>query len=181
MILRTAVLGSVLLTMMLVESVVGPAVAVLGVAPDLTVVAVVCLALADGRTAGARFGFVAGLARDLLVPLTGLMGPWTLGLLFVGYLAGVLRSLAIGSALPGRMIAGASGAALASIVAGLLTLILGAGPASAPDVARRTMLVALWAAVLTPLVCRLVQTVTGRASSGASSGNAAAPNARPSP
>ncbi|MBA2528472.1 MAG: rod shape-determining protein MreD, partial [Euzebyales bacterium] len=53
--------GTVLLTALLLQTVVLPAVAVAGWRPDLVGLTVVAFALADGPDTGARYGFTAGL------------------------------------------------------------------------------------------------------------------------
>jgi rod shape-determining protein MreD len=50
------------------ETVLAPVMAIGGIAPDFTVLAIVLLAMAEGPRAGAIGGFVVGLVQDLAVP-----------------------------------------------------------------------------------------------------------------
>jgi rod shape-determining protein MreD len=75
-----------------------------GTGPDLVLLVVIGLAIVVGPTAGASFGFAAGLLVDLMPPTATEVGRWALVLCLVGYLAGqvtidarrsVLRVLAV--------------------------------------------------------------------------------------
>lgn len=75
-----------------------------GTGPDLVLLVVIGLAVVVGPTAGASFGFAAGLLVDLMPPTATEVGRWALVLCLVGYLAGqvtidarrsVLRVLAV--------------------------------------------------------------------------------------
>jgi rod shape-determining protein MreD len=50
------------------ETIIAPAIDIMGIAPDFTVIAIVILALAEGSTAGVLGGFFVGLIQDLSVP-----------------------------------------------------------------------------------------------------------------
>lgn len=162
MILRVVVLSLLLVSALLVEAVVAPALSVFGVPPDLTVLAVVGLALDDGPSSGSRFGFAAGFARDLLASTSALMGPWTLALLLVGYLTGALRAVAPWSELTSQAIVGAGAAFTAWLVAGLLNVVLSTGAASIVDALLHALVAGGWGLVLAPVVSRLVQLVSAR-------------------
>lgn len=162
MIARWVVLGLLVLTLFLVEAVVGSAVAVFGIPPDLAAMAVIGLALVEGPASGARFGFAVGFFRDLLGAAGGLLGPWMLALLVVGYLAGVARAYSDGTELRTHLIVGAAGSALGWTIAGLLNLALLAGPVHLGDLMLRTVVAAGWGAVLGPAVCRLTQALVAR-------------------
>ena len=71
------------------ETVVAPLIAIGGIAPDFTVIALVILALAEGSTAGCLGGFVLGLVQDLSTP--NLLGLRALCKTLLGYTAGRLR------------------------------------------------------------------------------------------
>jgi rod shape-determining protein MreD len=75
-----------------------------GTGPDLVLLVVIGLAIVVGPTAGASFGFAAGLLVDLMPPTATEVGRWALVLCLVGSLAGqvtidarrsVLRVLAV--------------------------------------------------------------------------------------
>lgn len=168
MIVRMLVLGLLLLSLFLTEAVVVPGIDVYDVPPDLTVLAVVGLALVDGPATGTRFGFVAGLGRDLLAGPVALMGPWTLALLLVGYVAGSARPYVAGTELSAHAVVGAAAAAAAWFASGLLGLVLSSGSASFRDLLIRAMVAAGWALILAPVVCRVTQALAARVSISAS-------------
>lgn len=185
MIVRWSAIVLLLLTFVLVEAVIAPALAVRGVPPDLTVLAVVGVALRDGPAAGARVGFVAGLLRDALAASGGLMGPWILALLMVGYAVGVVGPYVVRGSLATRALLGGAGALGAWLIAGGLDLALGSGSVHAtaigtvgsagPTVASlrelgiQALVAAAWGVVLGPLVGGVTQRLWDR------TGTAAAP------
>ena len=168
MILRGVAYGLLLATLLLVETVVGPAVAVRGVGFDLTVLAVVGVGSAEGPAAGARFGFAAGLLRDLLAGAVGLLGPWMLAFLIVGYVAGVLRAYLAWEEITASALLGGAGALVAALVAGLLQVLLVGGDVTAGELQSgggrsagvvlelllRVLVTTGWAVVLAPVVVR---------------------------
>lgn len=157
---RALVLGVFFVSLLLLEAVALPLVAIRGVAPDLTVLAVVGLGLCDGPSTGAKYGFLAGAIRDLLAPAAGLMGPWMLALLLVGYVAGTFRPFVTWSELPSHVAVGLLGAVGASVVSGLLNLVLTTGSHSLGDVVLRGLVAAGWALVLAPVVVRFSQRIS---------------------
>jgi rod shape-determining protein MreD len=62
-----------------------------GATPDLVLLFVVAIALADGPMAGLACGFVCGLALDLIPPADHTVGRYALVLTLVGYFAGLAR------------------------------------------------------------------------------------------
>ena len=62
-----------------------------GATPDLVLLVVVALALADGPGFGCAVGFAGGLLLDLVPPADGTVGRWALVLTLVGWLAGMYR------------------------------------------------------------------------------------------
>ncbi len=71
------------------ENLVAPALAVKGVAPDFTVIAIVLLAMARGVRAGAVGGFSLGLVQDLAVPT--MLGLHALCKTLLGFAVGQTR------------------------------------------------------------------------------------------
>ncbi|MGH3423124.1 MAG: rod shape-determining protein MreD [Nocardioidaceae bacterium] len=88
---RVLLLALLLLAALTVQISVFPHLAVTGVVPDVVLVLVVVVALAEGPQFGAQFGLVAGLALDLAPPADHTLGRWALALVAVGYLAGLVR------------------------------------------------------------------------------------------
>lgn len=62
-----------------------------GVVPNLVLLLVVAAGLTRGPEFAAAFGFVGGMAIDLIPPADHVAGRWALALVVVGYLAGRVR------------------------------------------------------------------------------------------
>jgi rod shape-determining protein MreD len=73
-------------------------VSIAGVVPDLVLLVVVAVALVHGPSRAAVVGLLAGLTLDLAPPADHTAGRWALALVLVGYLTGLVRSDAAGSA-----------------------------------------------------------------------------------
>lgn len=71
------------------ENLISPLIAIRGIAPDFTVLAVVILAMAEGARAGALGGFALGLVQDLAVPT--LLGLHALCKTSMGWIIGRTR------------------------------------------------------------------------------------------
>jgi len=117
-----AIVGAIVAQVMI-----APHITLLGAVPSFPVLVVITLAIVEGPEAGAISGFAAGLALDLLGASP--VGVWTLVLVVVGYVAGLLQEnlFAEGWLMPVTV----------AVVAGLLAEfsylivleILGSGPA----------------------------------------------------
>jgi rod shape-determining protein MreD len=151
---RIAVLGLVLVTALLIDTVVLTAVSVAGVSPSITVLAVAAVALADGGEAGARFGFAAGLAVDLLAG--GLLGVSALVYLLAGFAVGNARVFLSGSALVTQVLVGAAASAFAIAAYGGLTLLFDPQGLTPGAVLTATVVIGLANGLLAPLVMRPV-------------------------
>lgn len=162
MIIRAVVLTLLFAVLFLLEAVVAPAVAFENVPPDLTMLAVVGLGLSDGAATGARAGFLAGTARDLLTSTTDLIGPWMLFGMLLGYGAGLLRPYVAWSELPSHVAVGALGVAGAWLGVEVLGFVLGSGAADPADIVTRVVVAGGWALVLAPIVCRGAQALSAR-------------------
>lgn len=162
MITRVAVLAAVLLTALLLQTVVLPVVAVAGWRPDLVTLTVVAFALADGPETGARYGFSAGLASDLLSGGNHLVGLTALVLLLVGEAVGRLRPYLSGTGSIGEFALAAAAAGAAFALDGLLATLLDLRQFSLANLAEGTIALALWGALLAPLVCRPIAVLSRR-------------------
>lgn len=162
MILRAIVLTLLYAVLFLLETVVAPAIAFENVPPDLTMLAVVGLALSDGPATGARAGFLVGTARDLLASTTDLIGPWMLFGMLLGYGAGLLRPYVAWSELPSHVAVGTFGVAGAWLGVEALGFVLGTGAAAPTDILTRAVVAGGWAVVLSPIVCRGIQALSAR-------------------
>ena len=154
MIARVAALGLVLFTALLLQAVVAPALSVGGWKPDLVLVTVVALAIADGPGTGARYGFFAGLSSDLLSGGTQLVGISALVFLLVGDGLGRMRQYMVGTGKVGELAMGAVGGAVGFGVSGTLSLLLDLQQFTLPLLLQGLVSTALWTAVLTPLLSR---------------------------
>jgi rod shape-determining protein MreD len=85
-----------------------------GTGPDLVLLVVIGLAVVIGPTAGASFGFAAGLLVDLMPPTATEVGRWALVLCLVGYLAGQIPMDSRRSAV--RVLAAVAGLSAVSVV-----------------------------------------------------------------
>ena len=156
MIARVVMMGAVLLTALLLQTVVLASVTIAGWRPDLVALTVVAFALADGADTGARYGFVAGLAADLLSSSSGLVGLTALVLLLVGDAVGHMRVYLTGMAwVGGAAIAGAA-TGLAFIGYGMLALLLDLQQFTFGLVVQGGIVEACWGFVLAIAVLRPV-------------------------
>lgn len=91
-----------------------------GTGPDLTLLAVVGLALALGAQSGAVIGFWAGLAADVLPPAHHALGQYALVFCLAGFAAGRLAERRPAARLPAAMVCVAAAPLLAAGVGALL-------------------------------------------------------------
>lgn len=154
--------GTVLLTMLLLATVVGPEIAIGGWRPDLVVLSVVAFAVAEGPGTGTRYGFAAGLARDLLAGSAAVLGISALVLLVVGTLCGQLRPYLTAAPLPGRILAGALAAGGAFLGQSLLARLLGASGQPLDLIVQGTLGIGLYSAVAAPLVIPPIERLVRR-------------------
>lgn len=134
------------------------------VAPGLVAAAVIAIGMAGGQTFGALAGFGAGLALDVLPPAQGLVGSSALALVVVGVMSGRVRDprglaplqlFAVAAGLA------AVGAAIVTVFTGLLGGALPDARVLATDLIIYTLLTALVALAVVPLVGAALRRVTG--------------------
>ena len=162
MMLRVLALGLVLVTTLLLQAVITPALSVQGVRPDLLLLTVVGLALHDGAGTGVRYGFAAGFCLDLLSGVESLVGLSTLLLLLVGYAVGLGRPYLVRSGMTGEVVVGAAAGATSVLGLRLLKTLLGFPGAELAAVLSSAVVAAGWSALLAPFVCRGVAAVSRR-------------------
>lgn len=162
MIARVAVLAVVLVTAVLLTTVVAPAFALGGVRPDLVLLTVLGVALADGAGTGARYGFSAGLVSDLLAGSSQLVGLGAFVMLLAGYLTGLSRPYLGGSALMGQVAATAVATVAVVLGHGLLAALLDVGVPGLSSLVGGATGLALYHAVLVPVVVRPVGRLSRR-------------------
>lgn len=182
MIVRVAVLGMVLVTALLLTTVVAPAFALGGVRPDLVLLTVVGVALVDGAGAGARYGFTAGLISDLLSGSSQLVGLGAFVLLLAGYLTGLSRPYIGGSAVLGQVAITAAATVAVVLGYGLLATLLDVPAPGLSSLVGGAIGLALYHAMLVPVVVRPVGRLSRRFSGDAAgSGGSALAGSAPGP
>ncbi len=149
----------VLVTALLLQTVVAPAVAVAGVVPDLVVLTVLVLGLLEGPGSGLRYGFAAGLAVDLLASGDTILGTSALVFLLVGYAAGAARPYLAANELLGQTLASAAGSAAIVLLSRLLEVVLGVDGPDVVSLLLEAVGVAVWAVLLAPPLLLLLRTV----------------------
>ena len=160
MIARAALLGLVLVTALLLDTVVLSAVSIAGATPSLVLLTVVAVGLADGGEAGARYGFAAGLAVDLVAG--GLVGLTALVYLLTGFAVGALRPYIAGSTLAGQALVGAASTAAAILLYGALSLLFEPEAISAGAVILGALVAGIGNGLLAPLILRPVSAILRR-------------------
>lgn len=168
MIARVAMMALVLVTALLITTVLGPAVTFGWWRPDIVVLTVVAFAVADGAGTGARYGFTAGLAVDLLSVGTQLVGTGALVLLLVGYASGAVRPYLAATGMVGQVAVAALASATAGLAYGLLAGLLEVAPLGTMATVGAAAATGVYNAVLAPAVlapvgalCRHLPATTG--------------------
>lgn len=179
---RLLLLGAVLFTALLLQSVVAPALSVAGWRPDLVLLTVVVFALVDGPATGARYGFFAGLSADLLSGGGQLVGLTALVFLLVGDGSGRLRPYLSGTGHVGTIALGGVAGAVSFAMFGGLSLLLDMGQFTPLLLLQGVVATAIWTALLTPIVYRPLAAIShrhpvadGAAMTSGGSGSAARP------
>jgi rod shape-determining protein MreD len=90
-----------------------------GATPDLVLLVVVSLALADGPLTGVVAGFAAGIALDLVPPADHAVGRYAFVLTLVGYLAGLAQDEAERSVVMPFVVVAAAAAGATALYAGI--------------------------------------------------------------
>lgn len=156
MIFRGVVLTVLLVTVLLLETVVGPALRVGGVAPKLVAVSVLAVGMIAGSTAGLVYGFAAGIAVGVLQGPESILGVAALLLLLGGYAVGLARPFIAASELPAQVVLGAVGVVALTLAEELFEVLLGRQTVGLGRLLVDALVGGLYAALLTPLVCLLV-------------------------
>jgi rod shape-determining protein MreD len=165
---RILVLGLVLVSALLLQTVVVPGFAIAGFRPDLVVLTVLAFALVDGAGTGARYGFAAGLAVDLLSGGAQPVGVSALVLLLVGYTVGAIRPYLAGTAVVGEMAVAVVASAAVVLAYGLLALLLEATAAGPVETVWTALATGLYNGLLAPLLFRPLQALSRRVAPSAS-------------
>lgn len=153
---RGGALAALAVSAVVLTTVVAPTFALGAVRPDLVLLTVVLVGLADGSTIGARYGFSVGLLGDLVSGGDQLVGVGAFVLLVVGYLVGVTRPYLASSELVAQ-VATVVGATLLAVGApGLLAVLLGTSAVPVGSVFATAIGAALYHVLLIPVLLRPV-------------------------
>lgn len=152
MIARVGMMALVLLTALLLDTVVLPAISFGVWRPDAVVLTVVGFALADGPGTGARYGFAAGLAVDLLSTGSQLVGTAALVLLLVGYASGAARPYLAATGLVGQVTLAGLASTITVLTYGLLSQMLEVASSTPLQAALSALATGLYNTLLAPLV-----------------------------
>ncbi|HYO61344.1 MAG TPA: rod shape-determining protein MreD [Actinomycetota bacterium] len=158
---RILAVGAFLVLALALQSTLLAQATVLGVIPQLVLVAVVCFAYLDGERVGIVAGFSAGLLQDLL-PFPAVIGLTALVYTLVGYGVGILRQYAPADSVWTPVLAVALASAVAEFGYAALAIILGEPWVGLGYTARVAGLVVLYNTLLTPFVFPLVRRVADR-------------------
>jgi rod shape-determining protein MreD len=158
---RLLATGLVLFTAVVLQTSLFPAVTFVGFRPDLLLLVVVAIALADGPLSALRVGVVAGLLTDLLVS----QAPAGLAVLVygvLGFTVGLARPyLAIQSLTAPLILAFLTGA-LGTAAYGTLALLLGDERVTLTLLVQAALTVGLYNTLLSPLVLAAVRRLSAR-------------------
>ena len=159
---RVAAIGTVVVIALALQSTLLARLTILGVIPQLVLVAVVCLAFLEGERVGVVVGFAGGLLIDLQLPPSSILGLTALVYTFVAYTVGLVRQFSAGESVWTPVLAVAAASAVAEGSYALLAILLGQEWVSVAMTAKLAGLVILYNTLLTPFVFPLVRRVADR-------------------
>ena len=156
---RPALIVVAFLTALLLESTVFSEMRLLGARPELIILVVALVALAEGPNVGAVAGFAGGMWQDLLGAQTA--GITALVLTLVGASIGTLRQYIVSESpyIPAAIVGVST--TLGLLTVGFVQLLLGRFDVSVGYLLRVALLSGVYGVVLTPLVAPLVRRVIG--------------------
>jgi rod shape-determining protein MreD len=132
-----------------------------GGVPDLVLVVVAALGMANGPTAGAIGGFAAGFCLDIAPPASGIIGEYALVLCLIGWICGRLNgSLSRSAWLP--IVITAAAAALGEVMVAALGMALQPAQVSFASVRAVLPAAVVYDVAFSPFVLYLVLLVTAR-------------------
>jgi len=156
---RSLVFLLAMLTAALLQTTVFSQLTLFGVAPDLILVSVICLAMLEGPSTGAVAGFWGGLLRDLLLDSPkGLTG---LSYLVVGYAVGTVRPYLQTTSVLVPVAGIFAGSLVGSALFEVLQALLGQQQLPFDHQLRVVGLTAIYNTLLTPFVYPLVKRISG--------------------
>ncbi|HVL65155.1 MAG TPA: rod shape-determining protein MreD [Actinomycetota bacterium] len=158
---RSAAIAVVIVIALALQSTLLTRATLLGVIPQVLLVAVVSLAYLDGEYVGASTGFFGGLLQDLLIAgsITGL---YALVYTLVGYTVGSFRRFTSSSSVWMPVVVVMVSSAAAELGYAMLNILMGQRWVGLEDTAKVAGLVILYNTLLTPFVFPLVRRVADR-------------------
>jgi rod shape-determining protein MreD len=149
---------ALVLTALLLQSTVFAQIELLGAKPELVYLVTIVLAMLEGPAAGAIGGFTAGMFQDFL--LNQPKGITALTLTLLGYVVGMVRPYITTPSplLPVLLVGG--GTVVGVLFYGLVSFLLGQLPEGFGFLLRTAVLSAVYNAVLTPILYRILRRVT---------------------
>lgn len=157
---RGAAWAVVVVTALLLQSTVFAQIKLGGAKPELMYLLTVALAMLEGPTTGAIYGFAAGMGQDFL--LNQPKGITALTLTLVGYVVGQIRQYIVSPspALPVVLVGAAT--AVGVLFYGFVAFLLGQLGTGFAFLLRTALLSALYNALLTPLLFPVLRRVAER-------------------
>jgi rod shape-determining protein MreD len=158
---RVAVTAALVVLALALQSTLLSRITLLGVVPQLVLIAVVSLAYLEGETVGVVTGFAGGLLQDLLLAQS-IVGLTALVYTLIGYAVGSLRHYAASDSVwtPVWLVAVATGSAQLGYA--LLSILFGRPWVSLTFTAKVTGLVVLYNTLLTPLTFPIIRSIAER-------------------
>lgn len=158
---QIVVIGSLLLTAVVLQTTILSRLGLPGATPDLVVVTVVAVALALGPASGAAAGFLGGALLDVATPSDSILGLASIVLIAVGLAVGVAANPEDSSVWMLSLIAGAACGA-ATLGTALLSGILGSDRIIWAVVPGVTLTTVLYGLILGRVMIPLVEVLSRR-------------------
>lgn len=155
MIQRAGVVLLVLVTAAILQTSLLPLLALSGFRPDLLLLVAIAFALHDGVLTGMRVGFVAGVLNDLLLNASP-VGLTALVFVGIAYAVGAARPFLAPESFTAPLILAVLGTLVGVGGYGVLSAVLAEDPISVGLVVQASVVSALYAALLAPIVTGIV-------------------------
>lgn len=156
MIQRVGVVALVLVTAAILQTTLLPVLSLSGFRPDLLLLVTIAFALRDGLLSGMRVGFAAGVLTDLLLNESP-VGLTALVFLGVAYAVGVARPFLAPDSLTAPVILSVMGTLVGVFGYGLFSAVLAEDPIAIGLIVQASLVSALYALLLAPIVSGLVR------------------------
>lgn len=156
---RFGILFLVMVTAVILQTTVLARASLLGVTPDLILVAVISLALQEGPVPGVTAGFAGGLFRDLL--LEAPKGVTALAYLIVGYVVGSVRPFVQSTSVLLPLAGVFFGSVMGNVLYVVVGILLGQESDTLARVLRAVFLSSIYNTIMVPFVYPLIRKLAG--------------------